>query len=155
MSESTTATAVRPRLTLKATPKMLAAAGLAPAPAPAPAPEVPSPDPKPPAARPDKPAAKGKAQTARGKRAHARNLRVGALLAERFPAAFTSKRPLAIGIFAEIRAVVPESELPRDDLGGFLASWTKRPAYLAALERGDRRVHLDGSDAGPAFDEAR
>src|SRR3954447_24078727 len=104
MSESTTATAVRPRLTLKATPKMLAAAGLAPAPAPAP--EVPSPDPKPPAARPDKPAAKGKAQTARGKRAHARNLRVGALLAERFPAAFTSKRPLAIGIFAEIRAVV-------------------------------------------------
>jgi len=34
-------------------------------------------------------------------------------------------------------------------------TWVHRKAYRAALARGDHRVNLDGSDAGPAFGEIR
>ena len=43
--------------------------------------------------------------------------------------------------------------LAAQDLRLFLSRWVHRDAYRAALARGDRRVNLDGTDAGPAFDE--
>ena len=77
------------------------------------------------------------------------------LLRERYPELFTASRPLAIGIYHQIRAAIGREELRSRDLNLFLAGWTKWPAYRAALARGDRRVNLDGSDAGPALAEPR
>ena len=77
------------------------------------------------------------------------------LLRERYPELFTASRPLAIGIYHQIRAAIGREELRSRDLNLFLAGWTKWPAYRAALARGDRRVNLDGSDAGPALVEPR
>jgi hypothetical protein len=37
----------------------------------------------------------------------------------------------------------------------FLRTWVHRMAYRVALARGEHRVNLDGSDAGPAFGEIR
>ena len=79
--------------------------------------------------------------------------RTHALLRERYPELFTASRPLAIGIYHQIRAAIGREELRSRDLSLFLAGWTKWPAYRAALARGDRRVNLDGSDAGPALAE--
>jgi hypothetical protein len=36
-------------------------------------------------------------------------------------------------------------------LSRFLFCWTRGYDYLATLERGTRRVNLDGSDAGSTF----
>jgi sRNA-binding protein len=77
------------------------------------------------------------------------------LLRKRYPELFIASRPLAIGIYHQIRAAIGREELRRRDLSLFLAGWTKWPAYRAALARGDRRVNLDGSDAGPALGEPR
>ena len=77
------------------------------------------------------------------------------LLRERYPELFTTPRPLAVGIYHQIRAAIGRDELRSRDLNLFLAGWTKWPAYRAALARGDRRVNLDGSDAGPALGEPR
>ena len=77
------------------------------------------------------------------------------LLRERYPELFTTPRPLAVGIYHQIRAAIGRDELRNRDLNLFLAGWTKWPAYRAALVRGDRRVNLDGSDAGPALAEPR
>jgi hypothetical protein len=43
--------------------------------------------------------------------------------------------------------------LSAPNLKAFLRTWVNRKPYRAALARGDRRVNLDGSDAGPAFGE--
>jgi len=45
--------------------------------------------------------------------------------------------------------------LPTADLKVFLRIWVHRKAYRVALARGDRRINLDGSDAGPAAFEIR
>jgi ProQ/FINO family len=82
-----------------------------------------------------------------------RYLRAHRLLASRWPAVFTAARPLAIGIDKQVRAVLSEEELSAAELRTFFRIWIHRGAYRAALERGDRRVNLDGSDAGPAFDQ--
>jgi sRNA-binding protein len=50
-----------------------------------------------------------------------------------------------------LRAAFTEDELSTKDLKAFLRTWVRRDAYQAALERGDRRVNLDSTDAGPAF----
>ena len=50
-----------------------------------------------------------------------------------------------------MREAFTEEELPTADLKVFLRVWVRRKAYRAALQRSERRVNLDGSDAGPAF----
>src|SRR3954471_14040924 len=72
-------------------------------------------------------------------------------LASRWPAIFTAARPLAVGIDKQVRAILSEDQISTADLRVFFSIWTHRAPYRAALERGDRRVNLDGSDAGPAF----
>jgi ProQ/FINO family len=136
------------RKTLRATPAMRGALGIEPEPPPAPVMAAPPPAPAVRQALPGR-----TAQSARARERHATNLRISALLAERFPEAFRKPRPLAIGIYRQIRAAVPNDELRSKDLSAFMAAWTHRKAYRAALERGERRVNLDGSDAGPAFTE--
>lgn len=75
------------------------------------------------------------------------------LVSARYPMIFSWGRPLAVGIRERLREAFTEDELGDGDLRAFLKWWCRRPAYRAALERGDRRVNLDGSDAGPAFDD--
>lgn len=110
---------------------------------------LPQPEPKPPApaAAPppvDRPSWRDRK---RGRYKQARRL-----LASRWPAIFSAARPLAIGIDKRVRAILSEDEISTADLRMFFSIWTHRDAYRAALARGDRRVNLDGSDAGPAFD---
>ena len=83
-----------------------------------------------------------------------RYARVRNLLAGRYRSIFAAARPLAIGIDKPLREAFTEEELSTDDLRVFLRVWVRRKAYRAALARGDRRVNLDGSDAGPAFGDA-
>ena len=80
-----------------------------------------------------------------------RFIRVRGLLQARYPQIFSWGRPLAIGIDQKLREAFTEEELPTTDLKVFLRTWVHRKAYRAALARGDHRVNLDGSDAGPAF----
>ena len=72
------------------------------------------------------------------------------LLQIRFPLAFDKpRRPLAVGIREEIRAVISVEELSELQLQQALASHTGRITYLqACLAAAARRVHLDGTDAG-------
>ena len=127
------------RKTLCGTPAMREALGIQPEPVPAP--------PAPALSQPSTP----------DKRVRNREVfrRTRKLLRERYPELFTASRPLAIGIYHQIRAAIGREELRSRDLNLFLAGWTKWPAYRAALARGDRRVNLDGSDAGPALVEPR
>ena len=127
------------RKTLRGTPAMREALGIQPEPVPAP--------PAPALSQPSTP----------DKRARNREVfrRTHKLLRERYPELFTASRPLAIGIYHQIRAAIGRDELRSRDLNLFLAGWTKWPAYRAALARGDRRINLDGSDAGPALVEPR
>jgi len=81
--------------------------------------------------------------------------RARVLLVARYPAIFSAARPLAIGIHDRLREAFPEEELSSEDLRAFLQVWVRRKPYRAALERGDRRVNLDGSDAGPAHVDPR
>jgi ProQ/FINO family len=140
------------RKTLTASSGMRAAiARRAPAPA-APAPAAPAPKPPTAATKTDKAAGQRKAPlTEKSMQRHEMNMRISAMLAARWPEAFSKPRPLAVGIYRQIRAVVDNTELRSRDLSAFLAAWTHRKSYRAALERGVRRVNLDGSDAGPAF----
>jgi len=131
--------AMTERKTLRGTPAMREALGIQPEPVPAP--------PAPALSQPSTP----------DKRARNREVfrRTHKLLRERYPELFTTPRPLAVGIYHQIRAAIGRDELRSRDLNLFLAGWTKWPAYRAALARGDRRVNLDGSDAGPALVEPR
>jgi ProQ/FINO family len=83
---------------------------------------------------------------------HARYRRAHDLLVERYPAIFAAARPLAIGVDKQLREAFSEEELSTANLRAFLRTWVNRNPYRAALARGDSRVNLDGSDAGPAFD---
>ena len=124
----------RPAAKLAATPAMIAAHSSEPAP----------PLPKP-AAGPRKLTGPS----------YERFIRVRGLLQARYPQIFSWGRPLAIGIDLKLREAFTEEELPTTDLKVFLRTWVHRKAYRAALARGDHRVNLDGSDAGPAFGEIR
>lgn len=79
------------------------------------------------------------------------------MLQARFPAAFGNpRRPLAVGIREEIRAILPVDELSEQKLQQALYFHTGRITYLqACLADGARRLHLDGSDAGEVDDEGR
>jgi hypothetical protein len=79
----------------------------------------------------------------------AQNKRIQAILQARWPHLFTYAQPLAIGIWIPLSAAV-EEEISKKELRKFLRWWTRRPPYLAAIERGVRRLNLDGSDAGEA-----
>ena len=154
----------RPAGKLAATPAMQRAIGATPPPVSPPSP--PSPPLTllaPPPAPPEPPAiADAAAVPARKRRRYlitpadyAVFRRVRALLQVRYPQIFSWARPLAIGIDQRLRETFTEDELPTADLSVFLKIWVRRKAYRAALERGDHRVNLDGSDAGPAFGDAR
>ena len=77
-----------------------------------------------------------------------------ALLRARWPAVFSAPVPLAVGIEREIREGLGEERVPSARLGRALHYWTHGPRYLAAVAAGQRRRHLDGTDAGEP-DEAQ
>ena len=124
---------------LSATSTMRAALSTRPAPVPSPSPPL-----REPSATPEQATRSIKAKHERYRRAHG-------LLVERYPAIFAAARPLAIGIDKQLRDAFSEEELPTANLRAFLRTWVNRKPYRAALARGDRRVNLDGSDAGAAF----
>ncbi|HEY5930619.1 MAG TPA: ProQ/FINO family protein [Burkholderiales bacterium] len=101
-----------------------------------------------PAPPPPKPAAGPRKLTGAS---YERFTRVRGLLQARYPQIFSWGRPLAIGIDLKLREAFTEEELPTADLKVFLRTWVHRKAYRVALARGDHRINLDGSDAGPAF----
>ena len=101
------------------------------------------------------PTSKTKAAAAAKDAAYQRAKLVKKLLSARYPLIFGWGRPLAIGIDQQLRAVLSEAELSTEDMKLFFKFWVHRPAYLAALQRGERRVNLDGSDAGPGYDAER
>lgn len=72
------------------------------------------------------------------------------VLAERFPLCFAPqgapKRPLKVGIYADIRAAVPD--LSSRKLVCALRDYTAGPLYLRGLVAGATRVGLDGEPAG-------
>jgi ProP effector len=78
------------------------------------------------------------------------------LLAERFPAAFFTfegqRRPLKIGIAADICEAVPE--INKEHLQWALARYCMSPGYLRSLTGGAMRVDLAGDDAGIVTAEA-
>ena len=153
----------RPAVKLTATPAMQRAIAARPTPVPAPPPAPMPTSLAPPPAPPEPPAiADAAAVPARKRRRYLITpadytvfRRVRALLQARYPQIFSWARPLAIGIDKPLREAFTEEELPTADLSVFLKIWVRRKAYRAVLERGDRRVNLDGSDAGPAFGEIR
>jgi len=145
----------RPAVKLTATPAMQRAVAVRPIPAPHPPPPPPAP-PEPP------PVADAAAVPARKRRRYlitpaeyAVFRQVRAQMQARYPQIFSWGRPLAVGIDQKLREAFTEEELPTTDLKVFLRTWVHRKAYRAALARGDHRVNLDGSDAGPAFGEIR
>ena len=71
-----------------------------------------------------------------------------ALLRARWPAVFSAPVPLAVGIQHEIKASLEEVGVPAVGLGQALKHWTQGTGYLAAVAAGQRRRHLDGTDAG-------
>ena len=77
-----------------------------------------------------------------------------AMLRARWPAVFSAPTPLAVGIEREIKEGLGETRVPAARLGRALHYWTHGPRYLAAVAAGQRRQHLDGTDAGEP-DEAQ
>ena len=77
-----------------------------------------------------------------------------ALLRARWPEVFSAPVPLAVGVKHEIREGLDEAGVPVAHLERALHHWTHRPVYLAAVAAGQRRRHLDGTDAGEP-DEAQ
>jgi ProP effector len=78
------------------------------------------------------------------------------LLAERFPSAFFTvegrRRPLKIGIAADICEAVPE--INKEHLQWALARYCMSPGYLRSLTTGAMRVGLPGDAAGDVTEEA-
>lgn len=62
--------------------------------------------------------------------------------------------PRTTGITREIREGLGEARVPTLQLGRALHHWTHAPGYVAAVAAGQRRRHLDGTDAGEP-DEAQ
>jgi sRNA-binding protein len=78
--------------------------------------------------------------------------------AQRWPDLFKKPTPLAIGIASQIRAQLktgPGLEIGTRDIHVVLHCWTTRRAYYEAVERGDPRRNLDGTEAGPPDDISR
>ena len=71
-----------------------------------------------------------------------------ALLRARWPEVFSAPVPLALGIQHEIKASLEEAGVPSLRLRRALQHWTQGTGYLAAVAAGQRRRHLDGTDAG-------
>ncbi|WP_174513196.1 ProQ/FINO family protein [Methylocella tundrae] len=81
---------------------------------------------------------------------HRRRRRVALVLADwarRWPAVFGKPAPLAIGFFEQIHAEL-KPQFSHKEVRLVLHRWTTRPAYYQAVERGDPRRNLDGSEAG-------
>jgi sRNA-binding protein len=76
---------------------------------------------------------------------------------ERWPAAFTQRAPLAVGISRHIKeALQAEGKaIDRKALGITLHRWTMHGVYLRAMARGEMRRNLDGSAAGIPDEAAR
>src|ERR1700750_2797100 len=78
------------------------------------------------------------------------------LLAERFPAAFSTfegqRRPLKIGIASDICEAVPE--INKEHLQWALARYCMSPGYLRSLTSGAVRVGLSGDGDGEVTAEA-
>ncbi len=74
---------------------------------------------------------------------HAELARVEARLHELAPSLFNGAAPvpLAIGIHTKLVELLAD-EFDDTTISRFLRNWTGRPAYLAALTRGDCRHHL-------------
>lgn len=63
-------------------------------------------------------------------------------------------KPLAIGSQAQIMEALPDAS--RKSVQRFLRFWTKRKAYLQAIQADDAvRYNLDGSVAGPVAEQHR
>lgn len=80
--------------------------------------------------------------------------RITAHLAERWPHLFNSMKPvpLAIGIHDTLLAAAPD--FTADQLKRVLASWCKRPRYLATLTAGAARHGLDGANGQVTEEQA-
>ena len=74
-------------------------------------------------------------------------------LRRRWPAAFTTPVPLAIGVHKLIRAEMPEMTALR--LKEVLGTWMFSVAYLRAVAAGVERINLDGTPAGVPDEEQR
>src|SRR5690348_655369 len=63
----------------------------------------------------------------------------------RWPAAFTTPVPLAVGFSGRMRAILREEgvAIDRKQFGIAISTWTGQGAYLHALMRGDMRRNLD------------
>jgi hypothetical protein len=86
---------------------------------------------------------------------HAAPWALEAVLRELAPAVFNDQQPpLAIGIDVALITLLA-GEFDASVVTRFLRDWTRRPAYLAAVARGDLRRDLDGCPAGAPDDRAR
>jgi ProQ/FINO family len=76
---------------------------------------------------------------------------------ERWPAAFTERVPLAVGISGHIKAALRAEgkAIDRKSMGVILYLWTMHGTYLRAVVRGEMRRNLDGSEAGVPDEAAR
>lgn len=72
-----------------------------------------------------------------------------AILAARFPAAFTTPRPLAIGVHD---AIVASGALDTKACRRALGAWCKSRRYMMTLAKGGDRINLDGNVAGVVTD---
>ena len=73
------------------------------------------------------------------------------VLVKAFPKAFfpdgLSCRPLRVGIFGDLDAVLPR-EIDRAGLKLYLGTYTRQPRYLRTLTPGAIRIDLNGKEAG-------
>jgi ProP effector len=91
---------------------------------------------------------KAEAQPTPTDAAKAQRLAVRSWLAATWPTAFTWPfRPLAIGAHRAIHAARPES-ISAKSVYPALYSHTSTLSYLRAVANGERRINLDGTDAG-------
>lgn len=86
---------------------------------------------------------------------HAAPAKLEATLRELAPAVFNDcPPPLAIGTGDTLIALLA-GEFDAAAISRFLRDWVRRPAYLAALARGDDRRDLDGHPIDTPADNAR
>ena len=86
---------------------------------------------------------------------HAAPAALEAMLRDLAPAVFNDcPPPLAIGIDAALIALLA-GEFEAAVIARLLADWTRRPAYLAAVARGDVRRDLDGCPTDAPQDRDR
>jgi len=73
-----------------------------------------------------------------------------AVLCERWPLCFKldDRKPLKVGIFADIVAALGVGAPPRHVIGAALRAYTQPPAYLGSMVIGAARIDLDGTPAG-------